>query len=627
MQSLRWNKRDDRGAMKMQDLFIPFTINRQFWDREMPNVFLNQVYEAQIEEGENYPYTTLLTAYSDSERLQKFWLHLTHALGNMLNRYHGLDESTEFWEKLLSSWVRDYVYSIWFKIEQFKNLMAHYPLDTYSFHTCAFQNWEEYDLLPFDDGYNGFVFHEQYHFISYLWLAKKFFHVQVAEVSSDTIESPPDVTDGRTVTSQLIMSRCKAKIKKLLFEMVHSSRMEIGVFEAQQGKNSWKKWLLWSKGKICPMEVPKAAQSEKTDTVFRGSMAERLVEELGTSEEERMILDFLPKVLPKFFVEDFMASYAVAENYLSHHPNLSVIFTSTSSLKHNAGKIIMVLLQKRGGRVLGQQHGGMGQITDCLWYFYDRPMEDYLYLWGKDGRLEFGYPSCKITYAPSYLLALYDVYGGRKTGSFPGQILYVGTAVRPYPRALSLINTYEKKRDDQNMAYISRKMQFLSALTNDVRSKCIVRDYPIDYGWHVAKKLQTIFPNLRISTEGEFRECLEGCLLYVVDHLSTTWLEALYINKPMIIFMSKEFYPFYSILPDEQPYFDMLEEVGILFYSPEAAAAQVNRILNEGVTEWWMNAERQNIVQQLRNRWASREDDIDAWWFDELSRQGKAARA
>lgn len=611
----------------MQALFVPFTIDRQFWNQELPNVFLNQAYEAQIEDGEHYPYTTLLTAYSDSERLQKFWLDLTHVLGNILNQYHGLDESMEFWEKLLSSWVRDYVYSIWFKIEQFTNLMTHYPLDAYSFHTYAFENWEEYDLLPFDDAYNGFIFNEQYHFISYLWLAKKFFHVRVKEISCDEIEHAPDTTGNRLDLSPSMMRRCKAKMKKYLFENVLSSRMEIGLFEAQQGTNSWKKWLLWSRGKICPMEVPKADFSAKVDKIFRGSMTERLVEELSANEEERMILDFLGKVLPKFFVEDFMDSYVVAENYLSHHPNLSVIFTSTSSLRHNTEKIVMVLLQKRGGRVLGQQHGGLYQMTDAFLFMLERQMNDCFYVWGKTGRLAFGFPQCKIAYAPCYKLAVYDAHKGRKADFCSRYILYTGTAVRPYPRAFSLMYSCEKKIDEQNVKYISRKMKFLSSLTNDARAKILVRDYPIDYGWHVTKKLQTAYPNLRISTQGEFKEFIEGCLLYVVDHLSTTWLEALYLNKPMIVFVSKENYPFYSVLPDEQPYFDMLEEVGILFYSPEAAAEQVNRILLDGVTEWWMDERRQGIVRQLQARWASREDDIDAWWFAELSRQGKSAGA
>ena len=85
MQSLRWNKRDNRDAMKMQNLFIPFTINRPFWNREMPNVFLNQVYEAQVEEA-GYPYTTLITAYSDNGQIHEFWLDWAHALGNILNQ-------------------------------------------------------------------------------------------------------------------------------------------------------------------------------------------------------------------------------------------------------------------------------------------------------------------------------------------------------------------------------------------------------------------------------------------------------------------------------------------------------------------------------------------------------------
>ena len=116
-----------------QKVFVPFTVDKRFWDKTVPIVFFNKVYEEQVEDKEEIQFTTLVTSYTykNDDRFQRFCIKLTEALGMILNRYHGLNESNLFWRKLLYLWIVDYATGVRFKIEQFNHLEREYPKDEY----------------------------------------------------------------------------------------------------------------------------------------------------------------------------------------------------------------------------------------------------------------------------------------------------------------------------------------------------------------------------------------------------------------------------------------------------------------------------------------------------------------
>jgi len=76
---------------------------------------------------------------------------------------------------------------------------------------------------------------------------------------------------------------------------------------------------------------------------------------------------------------------------------------------------------------------------------------------------------------------------------------------------------------------------------------------------------------------------LENCRLYVCDHLSTTFAEALAANKPTVLFCNPETN---RLRLDAQPYFDLLRNSGILFDTPETAASAVAAVYGD-VEAWW----------------------------------------
>ena len=95
---------------------------------------------------------------------------------------------------------------------------------------------------------------------------------------------------------------------------------------------------------------------------------------------------------------------------------------------------------------------------------------------------------------------------------------------------------------------------------------------------------------------------------------ATVFLETLALDFPTIIFWEPSHH---EIRPDAVPFFDMLEEAEILFYSPEKAAIKVNDILSD-VDEWWFSIEVQSARKKFCERYASTSNHWEREWGEVL---------
>ena len=619
---------------KKQKIFVPFTIDTRYWDTKLPNVFLNKVYEAQVEDNTpNLDYTTLTTIYTyrNDAKFQQFCVKLVGVLGNLLNQYHGLHESPVFWGKWLYEWILDFASGVRFKIEQFHTLLQAYPKEKYAYCSYGKRRWKDFLPLGARDLRGVVISDEEFHFFSYVWLAANYFGFQVDEKNIEYAATAEKKESFSFNFYDLVheLSACVKKIRRALMNAC-PSKLRVGTYDAQYGRFSSVKWFLWSRGAIqeVALSVPEAAS--KVDMAFRDAMPARILECMAADEEERMILELLPQVFPQFFLENFKPAYDAANLFLAAHPNLVLMYTLIGMVGSSPEKICMLLLQKRGGKVIGQQHGGTYQVTTSEQeHVRELALNDMFYYWGKgacsysDSVKEF--PNCKISYGPTHK---FDKGGVRKFFSelSPGKqrsgqsILFTGTALEAYPRAYTCGNV-----DGEKWEYIQRKFQFLSALSEIARGNMIVREFPKDYGWHMKEKIRNRFPNLKFSSDEEFNNLLDGCSLFIADVLSTPWIEAVYIEKPVVFLLFDYAISIqnYKFRKEEKRYIKMLEKVGIIVHSPEEAAKLVNHLADSGITEWWMDEERQRVVRLVRERWTMKVDDSDRWWYRELMEQAR----
>ena len=127
--------------------------------------------------------------------------------------------------------------------------------------------------------------------------------------------------------------------------------------------------------------------------------------------------------------------------------------------------------------------------------------------------------------------------------------------------------------------------------------------------------MKDCIPDIQIeSWDQPFQLSLENCRLYVCDHLSTTFAEALALNKPSLLFWN----PLTTQLrPEAQAHFDSLRECGILFDTPQTAALVVGSVY-EDVAAWWNHPEKQKAVQSFCATFTRTSPEAITLWSDEL---------
>lgn len=111
--------------------------------------------------------------------------------------------------------------------------------------------------------------------------------------------------------------------------------------------------------------------------------------------------------------------------------------------------------------------------------------------------------------------------------------------------------------------YLLWQCRFAKTLHQKIVPVVRLRPHREDGGWDIAQRLSKYIPNATIETwEVPFQESLVNCRLYVCDHMSTTYTEALAANKPTILFWNPQAN---ELRPEAQPYYDLLRKSGILF--------------------------------------------------------------
>jgi len=98
--------------------------------------------------------------------------------------------------------------------------------------------------------------------------------------------------------------------------------------------------------------------------------------------------------------------------------------------------------------------------------------------------------------------------------------------------------------------------------------------------------------------------------IVVIDHPHTSFLNALAINNPSVLYWDHEVY---LMGPEAEPYFQVLRDAGILYKDPVGAAEKINEIFdNSG--EWWLSSKVQDARKGFCDRFAyARKDWLEVW--------------
>ncbi|EKU70814.1 LIC12162 family protein [Selenomonas sp. F0473] len=621
--------------MEEKRLFLPLTIEKKYWDLTQKMVFLNQVYAEQLDKEELYTtqYEMCTVEYPDCQSLQfKDQIkEIAESLGEYINQYSRIDQSGSCWEKVLYRWLTYAVSDIQVKIMQLEMLKKQYP--NYTFYTYSKKQFQNIRIFPSKGAES--LWEEEYHFWLYTYLAHKYYDVEVCFVDREERNVEKNVLDSschekRTGIDRILCEFGRAyrkishvninKLKVHGYTHFLSRTAEVLYYGVDLPNTTTSNWILQSKGKIQPFSIQEDQDVTEIDEAARNRFSKYLI---NTSVLLPLAADLLIRVLPKTYFEEYRSHYAASMSFLHAHPRLKTIFSTTGALSCSRYAICSFLAQERGIRLLGFQHGGDHEINSGI---FDHPefFYDVFYFWGS-GKKQIFSSECEIANGPSYKFYYYHGMALREEN-----ILFVGTTVLAYPR-YDECGEVDKKKE----RYIQKQIEFFEALSSQARNEMSVREYYVDSGWHIERKIADRFPDIRFSgaeqisdnyavvdiakRNSSFAEALAICKLMVCDHLSTTWMEALYLDKPFIFLLNKDDAQF---RPEALPYIRKLESVDVVLYESKKAAALINKIHNDVLT-WWNQTKRKAVIRELRRRYLFEVENIDDWWREELLAQAR----
>jgi len=291
----------------------------------------------------------------------------------------------------------------------------------------------------------------------------------------------------------------------------------------------------------------------------------------GADEFENLVLSDLVEAVPDIYVERYRAFRDWCAGFVRRRQRLLV---SAHGWKSNERlKFIAALEQEYGAKIAAAQHGantGWG-ILHSLEDF-TRDTADVFITWGVRENVPKAIPLPDPILNRLRRIAM-------QSGRSLGMALFVGTS---FPRYASAgIRTQPMAR--QTLDYMDGQGRFFKAI-GDRSTDFLVRTYPADHGWQNKVRLLQDFPRLNLDHfERGVLYHLRRCRLAVIDNPQTTFLEALALDKPTVLYFDPELW---KMNETAEARFGALAKAGIVHFTPEAAAAHVLRVWDDP-RKWW----------------------------------------
>jgi len=331
-----------------------------------------------------------------------------------------------------------------------------------------------------------------------------------------------------------------------------------------------------------------------------------------------LVSSLLPYYIPVCFVEGYKRLNRLGQRYISKP--IAILSTTEMYYRNESYKHWVAKCSEDGTIILNLQHGGNYGLS---WMsgssFIEIAPSDVFYTWGwKHPAYRLGDSQIEpMPILPHFFGHEYDVE--RLNDS--RRILFGSDNMRAILREFGGISNDPYNRD----RYLSNQFYFYEKLPKDVRKSLYIRvgELKKSHDMKLYKESwRKKYPSVLFDDRDvDFRTSLRHSKLYIVDHLSTTWLESLMIGVPTIIFIDKHDYDFTA---EFKEVFSILHSVSIFHYSIESAVKEVSAI-NHDVSSWWRDEHRSDMLEKALSKITKKSDRLAYDWSEELKRVSRKA--
>lgn len=578
--------------------FLATTADERTWPQDKPVLFLGEwcrlysrksVWKDMDAEVAKYHWDDRKKLHADYLYLQTLYEELLKELAGQLNGIHGVNHSLRYWRILLGPWLGYFTQMLFDRWAMIAHAVANHPISG-----ALVLDTPPDMMIPNDmDHFNKLWQHDAWNEVIYGQLLEGWTNVPVTKMA------PVGQT---TPTTRQPVSPQERWLKYSFGDAFHRAigainstlaspplvRENEAFFIATYLRVMPDLRLQWRLG-----QIPKIWKNIPTPKV-KVDLGKRQWRLGGAGEKgfPAIVRKMIPRHIPAVYLEGYEELKASCAT-LPWPGKPSLIFASNLFGRHDVFKAWAAQKTEEGAPLVTGQHGGLYGMG--LWYFMDdhqRAISDAFITWGWDVE---GDP--KIKPVGNLKLSGHDMKWNPR-----GDALMVEMARPRYS-----YHMFAMPVASQWLEYFEDQCRFVAALPERLRGSLLVRLYGADYEWSQKERWLERFPDIRLE-EGKvpIEPLVENSRLSISTYNGTTFLEALTINIPSIIFRNPNHW---EITRDAVPYFEKLKTVGIYHETPESAARHMAQVWDD-VAGWWNSGPVQSARKEFCHRYSHMPEDF-----------------
>lgn len=523
---------------------------------------------------------------NSTDYLCDLYLNYLKDISRFLNEIHRVDKSERYWETLLGTWLMNYLAVYYDRFTTIDNLRKY---QTFSF-SIAFKKQELpliYDYYQFsvlsstDDQFNYNLFVDIMDFLN-------------IEYSVDSNISQNSKSNDAILTH---MSHMGYSIKNKVLTFINKISLlypfaKTYVSSTGLSTKNLFKLILKSKFKIMPLFFFKIKQKEIKE---RDNIRNKLELFLKNSENEfeRYINLRLIKDIPVAYIENYQNNIIeMKKAYINKNLSSSVIFSKFQDSSELFKFFIANFIDHSNNKYYGYQHGGYyGMLRFKQQEFNEIRLSDKYFFWGQKNL--FFNTNIKVGQMPALKFAnLKKINKNKKNIT---KIVYIGANFNYY---LYELETYYL--GPQWREYYLLQEQFFNNLSLKLRKILLNRVY----GFYASKKKEELVKKIswiKFDNEKKIESHFNNETLLIIDYPGTTFLEALYVNIPTIMFWDNDKFLMRDGVEND---LDTLRSCNILFNNPLEATNYINNTTLNSIKKNWYSEKTQNVITSFLKKYA-----------------------
>jgi len=537
-------------------------------------------------------YKTLPYHWDDREKYYKDYKYLTITyehyltlLSEQLNKLHGCDHSKRFWRILIGPWLRYFIDAVYDRYCSIKSALDYKPLSSTWIMESDIADWIPKD---FNNFYDAYISDQWNHFI-YGEIIKLLNNIDYEIINHHNY--PPEEFNRSDDLSLL------NKIKSYLittYSSIIPKNLNSIVFISSCFAN--KKNLIKLQLSLGQIPYPKGPILEFSNSQTNLNLRYQIKLKSNQNEFEEILNNLIPIQIPKVYLEDFKK---LKKTVFSRFPRKARGIYTANAYSHNDFFKFWAANEVQNGTKLfiGQHGGNFG--TDLWAQDEDHQIKicDRYFTWGWTNKR---FNHLRSLSAPR-LLGMKN----KLTANKNGDVVSILTSLPRY-----FYCSYSVPVAGQFLDYFNQQLDLTKLLSSEILSNYRIRLDQPGFEWDLKQRfLDNGLGDIIESRNGKLIDRLQKSRLCVATHNATVFLETFTANFPTILYWNPNHY---EIRSEAIPYFNELNKVGILHYTPESGSKTINNIYHDTLG-WWQQEE----IQKAKDAFCTQFANISSNWMEE----------